>query len=244
MPRPLRKRKFGGDFATKSTRKYQSHYRPSHVSVAAWKRGRGLRGETKSVDLIPNDYACTNVGTVTALNLVRTGSTFTNRIGRKIAMQSLYITGRFTPQDVTMASTASFVRVVVVYDSQTNGALPAWADVIKSYDQSTSSSSTVFDHFNLDNRDRFKVVIDERLAVPATSATGVGNNVPSPNACELKFHRYVSLKNLETQFKADSSPAVIGDISSGSLIMLTFSDGDPDTSWNLEAGIRLRFTDN
>lgn len=212
------------------------------VPLAAWKRGRGIKGETKSVDIITTSFPLSSAGIGQPINLVRTGSTFTNRIGRKIAMTSVHIEGRFVNTDDAQQS---YVRLVLVYDAQTNGAVINWSDVFKSYDQSTTAVSDVFSGVNLDNRDRFRIIMDKRFMLPSTGNTGVSDGDPAPNSCDYYINEHFRLNNLETQYKADSSPAVIGDIATGALWFLAFSDAsNAGPLYVLNASFRLRFTDN
>lgn len=203
--------------------------------------GLGARGETKAVDLATAAYACDTTGTVTAINLIRAGSSFNNRIGRKIAMKSLYLTGSFQPQAAGVSE--SYCRVVVVYDAQCNGALPTWANVFTNYDQALGATSDVKAGVNLDFRDRFRILADLRVIMPALAA-GVVTGPAAPTATEVQIKEYRKLGNIEAQYKADSAPAVIGDVATGSLILLTFGDQAAASGWNASISVRLRFTDN
>lgn len=204
--------------------------------------GRGVRGETKAVDLLPATYAFDTTGSVTAINLIRTGTSFNNRIGRKIAMKSLYINGKL--QAESAPAYQSYCRMIVVYDTQPNGALPTWANVVTSYDQALNTSSTVTDGVNLDFRDRFRIILDHRITLPEVTASGDPSTFESPTATEMTIQEFRLLGNLETQFKADSSPAVIGDIATGSLVLLTLGDQAAGGGWAFNGTVRLRFTDN
>lgn len=209
--------------------------------LKSFKVGKGLSGETKAVDLPVQVYQADTTGTVQAVNLIRTGTSFTNRIGRKVCLKSLYLTGQWAAEAAGALNV--FARLVVVYDSQPNGALPTWSDVMKCYDQSTTgTSASSYDQINMDNRDRFRILMDERKVLPATAA-GISDGNPSPTANELLVQRFIPLHNLETQYKADSSPAVIGDISTGSLLILTLGDAAVASGWQFYGTVRLRFTD-
>lgn len=202
---------------------------------------RASSDEVKSVDLPYAVYGMDATGSVTAINLIRTGSTFTNRIGRRIRMKSLYINGIMLPQAATVAPT--YARFIIVYDKQANGTLPAFADVVTSHNQATTASVAAEENLNLNNRDRFKVIVDKRFFLPGSTA-GVSQGAPSPAMSEMKIQEYRRLKMLDTQYKADSSPAVIGDIATGSLLMLTYGTQTVGTGYNLGVSLRLRFVDN
>lgn len=191
---------------------------------------RGFRGltwggkrspeEKKKIDLVQATYACTQTGSVTALNLCATGDDYTNRNGRKILMKSLQIRGYFEPEDLIVDN--CLARVVILYDCQTNGTLPVVTDIL---DAATSLSS-----LNLSNRDRFKVLLDKQYV------GAVAGGSPTVGMWK-KFKRL----NLETVY--NGTGATIGAIQSGSLLMLTISDRASTGGINFKATTRVRFTD-
>ena len=127
-------------------------------------RPRGFRGgaqfarrallglmEKKVVETASASYACDTTGSVTLVNGMAQGSDFTNRIGRKYTNVAVQLEGYLGPQDSNVGTTKC--RIMLIYDAQPNGALPAITDVL------TASTSNAF--MNLNNRDRFKVLCDE-----------------------------------------------------------------------------------
>lgn len=206
-------------------------------------RSRGTRQEIKTVDLAPANYACDTTGTVTALNLMEAGADYNNRVGRRIAMKSLYLRGQFVAEG--SPANQSYCRIIIVYDAQPNGSLPAWSDVVLSQTQVVgTTSSTVFDQINLNNRDRFKIVADITRVMPYTNNGGTAIGPDAPHAKEQEVLEYRKLGGLETIYKNSSSPGVIGDISSGSLIMLTFGNQPSPDGWSFSGSVRVRFQDN
>lgn len=207
---------------------------------------RGQQGpELKSLDLPLAQYNLNTTAVLTPLNLIRVGSTFCNRIGRKIEMQSLRVSGRLDA--IRTIADGEYLRVMIVYDRQANGALPAIADVLQTTDQATANTTTSYSGINLNNRDRFVILRDERIVTPAVTYTaGVETNVGiiDPVHRLTNFDWYIKLKGMLTQYKADSAPAVIGDIATGSLLLITFGDqasGSEGFSIALES--RLRYLD-
>lgn len=202
------------------------------------------RGEVNSLDLPVANYVLDTTGTVTCLNLIRAGATYVNRTGRRIEMKSLRINGMISP---FRTSADDYVRILVVYDRQTNGANPVIADIIQTTDQAAANTTTSYSGANLNNRDRFIVLMDFRAKMPSQTYTaGVITNPGwiDQTMPQFQVERYIKLKGLVTQYKADSSPAVVGDISTGGLFMVTFGNlaaANAGFSANLET--RLRFTD-
>lgn len=215
--------------------------------------------ETKYVDgaTVSLTFTSSSATALTPLNLVQAGSSAFNRIGRKICLKSVFINGRIIFNDTPAANLNvqnCYLRWIVVYDSQTNGANPTWADVIQSTDQTGATFSTADEGFNLNNRNRFRILIDKRYAMPQILSTnlvnagvaGTGPFVLATNPLSQQVTHLVSqwrrIPQLETQFKADSAPAVIGDISTGGLFIGCQAQGS-NGNWALSFTSRVRFTD-
>lgn len=210
--------------------------------LSSMPHGLGARGETKVVDLLTAVYACDTTGTITPINLVAAGSSYNNRIGRKIAMKSVYLNGSLSPQGA--ASGETYCRIMIVYDAQPNGALPVYADIVLGQAAVlATTASTSRDNLNLNNRDRFRVLLDKRIVMPAL----VGSVIVNPNfptATEVNLNEFRKLYRLETNYKADTAGGAIGDIATGSLLLVTFGDNAAGAGYSLSATVRLRFTDN
>lgn len=161
-------------------------------------------------------------GVVTLLNGVAQGTTATTRLGRRITMRSLFIKG-----DVSMAPTttgAAPLRILIVYDMQTNATAPVATDVL-TLDQINSP-------MNLSNSRRFKTLCD--IEIPCLGAQG-------PQA--VQWSRYIKL-NHAVEFNTGSA-GTVGDIQTGSVYMLTYQNGgllvaNPTTL----VYTRIRFSDN
>lgn len=218
------------------------------VPLKSWHQGLEIRGETKSVDFpttqssFPLNAA---TGNLACLNLISAGSSFFNRIGRKIALQSIYLNGDIqSGTDPAVSLAQEYLRIIVVYDAQTNGATPVWSDVVQATTQANVTSSLARDGFNLNNRDRFKIIINKRFITPETTAAGINatGGAVTPTMNEYTIQEYRKLNNMETQYKADSSPAVIGDVATGGLFLLV--QGSTGGQWLLNWTCRIRYTDN
>lgn len=169
------------------------------------------------------------------------------RIGQRIANKSLRLRGTVDP--VLSNGTAGLGRIIVVYDEQSNGAVPAFADVISSYTATGANASTAYDGINMNNRERFKVLVDEQFALPAlTVAAGVitagqtMDTTGNKKAAPWNFDRFIPLKDLITHFKA--SAGGIGDVATGALIMFVVCDSAvTDSAFDFGWSARLRYDD-
>lgn len=199
--------------------------------------------ETKALDVYDANYNLNQTAVITPLNLVRTGSSINNRIGRRIEMKSVRITGRL--EAVRTVNVEDYVRILVIYDRQTNGALPAFADILADILEDASTISSVYSGAALNNRDRFVILRDKRIAVPSMTWTaGVITNPGFDNSTEFNIDMFVKLKGLLCQYKADSAPAVIGDIATGSLLLVTVGGQIAAAEgWRASLTSRLRFND-
>jgi len=182
----------------------------------------------KVIDTAQASYACDTTGTVTLLSGVATGTDFTNRIGRKVVFKSFLIQGLVNIQDNTVAANLS--RVMIVYDTQPNGALPAVTDVLLASDATAP--------LNLNNRDRFRVLMDKRYVTGVTDNTATQAIADRTVAGPLVKYKKI---NLETIF--DGTTAAIADIQSGSIFLLTIGTATAGAATILRATIRLRFND-
>lgn len=178
-----------------------------------------------TADAINGAGALNATGTITCLNLIQVGSSMFNRIGRRIQLKSL----RLRLQLVTINATrtlqfADVGRIAVVYDKQTNGAFPTLTDVYQDTEQSGTNTSTTLTGLNMNNRDRFITIIDKQVMIPGGVLTaGLLTSVYPDNGENITMMDEYRKLNLTTFYKADSNPAVIGDIATGALYFITFA---------------------
>jgi len=184
--------------------------------------------EKKTIDIDPADYTANTTGTVTLLNGVATGTDFTERVGRKIFMKSLFIRGFVSSIDATTSNTIA--RLLVVYDKQTNAAAPTITDILKSVDASAQ--------LNLNNRDRFSVLIDKQYALAATDTTATQAFAGSPTVHNVKLFR-----KLRHEEVFGGTTAAFGSITTGALWMVTLSTVAGNFGGNFHISTRIRFAD-
>jgi len=204
---------------------------------------------TGTADAINGAMVLNTTGLISCINLIQVGSSMFNRIGRKIEMRSIRLTchiGIFTQTVATHSP--DYARVVVIYDRQTNGALPTLNDMFQDTEQSNANTSDALSALNMNNRERFVTIIDKRFILPQmTNTAGVATNVypTDTTQCPLAIDEFRKLRGLTTHYKADSNPAGIGDVATGGLYFVTFtrqnaSGAENHTgNWNC----RLKYTD-
>lgn len=177
------------------------------------------------VDLAFATYAIDTTGTITLVATIAQGASVNQRIGKKAILKSVQIRG-----SVYNGSAASIndCTILLVYDRQPAGALPAITDIL------VSANSRSFN--NDVNSDRFKIVRRwdfELLGPSGTPVTG-----EEGKSCDF----FVPL-NLPIQFKAAGDGA-IADISNGALYLVTVGNSAAGTgAATAGLGFRTRFID-
>lgn len=211
--------------------------------------------ELKCVDTAAATYNLNTTAVFTALNIPVEGAAFYQRIGRRIRMKSLHIRGYIIPSNAnTAAIEQDLKRIMVIYDRQANGSAPVLADVLTGYASDGSTNSNASQHLNMNNRDRFVVLMDLQVLTPALGINGASAASTATIAADinancgttqgtLNINRYIRLKGLETHFKA--SAGSIGDIATGSLLLMTvgLNDTNATSAWQLGVSTRLKFYD-
>jgi len=190
------------------------------------------RGRTE-LKVVENAVASATISTTganpVAYNLVAQGTDFTNRVGRVINMSSILFRYFITPENTASNSEGEIVRILLVYDMQSNSTtIPAITDVL--------NASDVLSGVKLDNRDRFKILYDKRTAMRGVTftAAAVTGGDPQPFFKE-KFFKV----NLDTVYSGTGG--TIGNIATGSLLL--FFVGNVGSTNTLTHYCRVRFTD-
>lgn len=184
--------------------------------------------EHKLIDTAVAGYVCDTTGTVTLMNGVAQGTDYTNRVGRKFVNLTVQLEGSIQPLDVTTGPTKC--RVMVIYDKQPNGALPAITDVL------SASTSNAF--MNLNNRDRFIVIANINETIGGVSNVATQSYAQSPNVVNVSLYKAIKMETIN-----DGTGATVGDIQSGSIFLLTVGDQAPGAGGAFVGALRVRFDD-
>lgn len=157
------------------------------------------------------------------LNGLVKGSEATNRIGQKIVMRSLLIRAKQRLQPTTTGGCS--IRLLCVYDKQTNATAPLITDILLADDFNSPN--------NLNNRERFVTMFDkvlEPLSVAGNVETGI-----------VQFNPI----NMDTMFNSAGNAGTVGDITTGSLYLFAAQSGTAAVAApTVIFRSRLRFIDN
>lgn len=203
---------------------------------------RSSTKELKAIDFNQATFAMDTTASFQLLNGVAEGTDFNNRVGRRVRLKNVKLDWWYSPTG--LASAADFYRHIVFYDKQPNGATPSLADVLTSINSSGTASSTAQDYMNLNNRDRFQILLDERIAVPEGTAVATGQTAVIYGSEKLRVSRFIDLKSLKTQFNGTSG--TIASISTGSLYFMSVSLINANTAYpfNCQFASRVRYYDD
>lgn len=186
--------------------------------------------------------------TYDGLNLVTEGTSFYNRVGRRIRMKSVTITGSLARSANTVTTGGEYLRVLLIYDRQPNGNFPGPTDVLLDYGADGTTGATSFSGMNMNNVERFAILRDKRIAVVSNDPTAGSNGATVASVTgtvDPSIYWHVKLKDLETHYKGNTTPQpLIGDIATGALILMTIGDvANTGCAYELQWKSRLRFVD-
>lgn len=198
--------------------------------------------EIKCVDIPDSTYGFTRPaggGSIFLVNPIQAGTGFFNRVGSRVEMKSLHIRGFLYFASTSIQDQA---RMIIIYDRQPTGALPAISAILQNRDQAGAATSPGSAEINLDNRDRFLIIRDHQVSIPScTVAAGVLTNGPqwvdSP-----QVNLFIKLKGLTTHFNSTANPLTITNVATGALYCLFISDTQ-DSTFGFNGNFRLRYND-
>jgi len=147
---------------------------------------------------------------ITEINNVIQGAGAYNRVGQKIVMQSVALKMNLHALCAAVGTTNGYLtaRIMIIYDRQTNGAFPAIGDILSA---NITTAPNLTSGLNMAKKSRFSIVADQYYDFGPHGTT---------TATVAIFRNKL---NLETEFGAASTPAVIGDITTGSLLVVAFA---------------------
>lgn len=171
--------------------------------------------EVKRLDYVLNH--ANPLSNISLLNGVGSGLLNYQRVGDMVNIKTLCIKG-----NVNFPDASNNVRLMVVLDTQPNGASPAFADLF------TFPSTPVVSFVAPPARRRFKIIFDKQYA---------GGNV-GPVARPIKLFKKL---NFNTYYKSDLNG--IGDIQTNALWIITLNDSSIAPHPALQLAVRVTYTD-
>lgn len=199
-------------------------------TVLAVRRVPARRDELKTIDtglvsFAPLDPTNANFQ---LLNGVATGTDYTNRIGRKIIVNSMLIRGNFSNVINVTDSDGAILRLMVICDEQPNGAAPIITDILQTAHYLAPA--------NLNNRGRFKILYDKFLTMNSWSHSGGVLATGSPGPKTFKLYKRLTLPVI-----FNGTGATVGSIQTNSIYLVALCS---NTTCNFEFNSRIRFVDS
>lgn len=226
-------------WSQRSGRKQRKRPVPEKISHFQ-KGGIGMTGELKSLDIPNTTYSLTTTRTVTPINIINTGTSFFNRIGRKIHVKSIHLRGYLAESGNALAA-PDYLRIALVYDKQINGVTASWSDIWQETDLAGAQTTNTTSQVNLNNRDRFQILKEWKIHTPGQNATP--SIFVDEDCCVTGSIEAYLKTNLEVQYKADAG--LVTDLATGGLYLTTAGTIASGTHpWDLDCTIRVRFVDN
>lgn len=225
------KRKYGTSKFAKKTKKAYSGGQGKFLrgQNRVIRLGRGP--ERKVIDTASANYACDTTGSVTFVNGCAQGTDFNQCIGRKYRNVAIQLEGYVGPSDSN--TSANKCRVMLVYDEQPNGAVPAITDIL------TASTSAAF--MNLNNRDRFKILADENFVIGGFDTAATAAYAMSPTVQNVSIWRKIDLPTIRN---GAATSAAVTNYQTGTLLLVTIGAVPAAVGSTLTAAVRVRFEDD
>ncbi len=206
-------------------------YNPRLKRRARFSAPSAVRPELKFHDLAIADAAIGVTSVIRNLAIIPQGVTESERVGRKVRVKSILWTLSFkipTSTDVSLSS--DIARVMLVQDSQTNGAVFAFTKLFDSDDWHSFR--------NLAETGRFRILMRREFALKAGGAAGNG----TANDSTVVFEPFVGSKavDIKIQWNDVADTGVIATCTTNNLYLVTQSIIG---IIRIEGSVRLRYVD-
>lgn len=222
-------------FKGKKRQKYQSFISPY----------QNTGPQCKVADHNWTKYAVNNGGHANRLNYITKGTGRQNRVGNRITMKSIEIRGHLNLSGNNSILPNEIVRILVVYDKQSNNTTPAYSSIIENLSNTSITESTTIGFPNMNNSERFEILKDYIFDCPdaQTSSTALTpiNTALIDFSRPGYFHWKIPLEGRETIF---SGTTVGNELQSGTLWLWVMGDSFPGSEpYELTFNARLEFVD-
>jgi len=185
--------------------------------------------------------------TLDLVNGIAVGANAYQRIGRSVKLHSMRFRGCILRTNSSGSTTGEFLRVLIVYDRQPNGAFPTYADIIQTIDSTGDGSAGPFDFPNLNNQERFLILREHCMQVPC-SATAESSQSRAVNETIIDQHQqfmfddYIKLDNLPSNYK--DTGATISSVATGAIYVVTCgTEAVASAGCSLNYVTRLKYSD-
>lgn len=196
--------------------------------------GRYGRGSTERKFFDTTSAAAPANSTMTLYNpmIIPQDDTESGRDGRKITIKSISVRGHWLhPSQTAVANTSNICKIMIVQDTQTNGAAFTATDLLV--------ADNIYSFHNLANSSRFKVLRSKTYSisvpsiVPTGAAYATGEVIRSIN---------MNVRcNIPIEFDSSATTGAITTVRSNSIWIVTQCLSHQETNFSIRS--RVRFVD-
>jgi len=206
-------------------------------------------GEIKTVDVPVTTTNINTTGFVGILNAIQQGAGSWQRVGNRVELKSLRFRAVYdTPLGKTGDGTNEVWRIIVAYDRQPTGIALNQADLLRSITEDGTTVTDVWSDLNMNNSERFKILVDIMGTTPDDSDQPVENAPAGVKACKLEnpIDRYIKLKGLYTKFNGTANPMTIANFATGAIYVYIVGSNNAgaNAAYDLQYSARLRYYDS
>jgi len=218
------------NLATYRRRRYSKQRRVGRASssVPSLLSTKSFSPELKYINATTSAADMTSTPVLTLLNGCAPGSDATNRIGRRILVKSVQLSGYSHSSSSTIIAQA---RWAIVVDRQPNGAAFTFTDC---WDSAVADTLR-----NPNNLQRFQIIHDSGV-IPHVGCTTIATCAPTNFACH-PFHLYKKL-NIPVQFNSGTA-GTIADIQTNAIYLVTWGTQASTGGVDFTSKIRIRFAE-
>lgn len=223
----------GRAVAAEATRRIRENRLAAARSAKIYKRPLQSSGELKFIDVdlsapgsIANTYEMVNLCTIPQ------GDTESNRIGRKVTVKKINI--ELFPTGVSEAavgSTSGSVKILLVLDTQTNGAAWTATDLME--------TDSIYSFANLANNQRFRILKSKVMTFSSGGMVATGAAYASSEIA--KYLRWSVKCNIPIEYDNSLTTGVISTVRTNSLWLAAVGTDTGHVSFAGRA--RIRFVD-
>ncbi len=218
---PYKKRFKKKRYGNKYNRVISSARNTAYLARQVWKLKRMVNVEYKNFDIQLTNGTATSAGAIQQATNIAQGDTTITRDGNQAKLVSLFFRGNVR---INQSATSSSVRIMLIWDRQTNGVVYNVSDVLLD----VTADDIITSPLNIDNKFRFTVLWDKIFSL---SITGT----------QLINFKYYKKLNLPIRF--DAAAGTIAAVTSNSLSILRITDEATNLP-TVTYTHRLRFVDN
>jgi len=168
---------------------------------------------------------------ITSLNVIPQGNGQSEREGRKVWLKSIQFRLRITTDPAIAAAPLNMIRIMVVMDTQTNGAAYTGAQLLQQF--------FVYGYRNIENTQRLKVLYDKVIVLNNVSINTAATTILAVNRFVKWYHKC----NIPIDYDSTANTGALATIRSNNISILYCPSSTTD-SIDIFGYARVRYTES